>query len=105
MTQPPNDEDLFASALIMPTLERPSFLARACADDQAALDRLSSLLEAFDEAGDFGRSRPLSAELDPDEIRSYRLLRELGEGGCGIAYLAEQLAPVKRQVAVKVIEP
>ena len=35
----------------------------------------------------------------------YRPLRELGEGGCGIAYLAEQLAPVKRHVALKIIKP
>ncbi len=105
MTQATSDEDLFASALIMPTLERASFLARACGEDRAALDRLSGLLESFDDAADFIRSRPLSSERGSEEIRSYRLLRELGEGGCGIAYLAEQLAPVKRQVAVKVIKP
>ena len=40
-----------------------------------------------------------------EQIGPYRLLRELGEGGCGIAYLAEQLSPVKRQVALKIIKP
>ena len=39
------------------------------------------------------------------QIGPYRLLKELGEGGCGVAYLAEQTAPVRRQVAVKVIKP
>jgi tetratricopeptide (TPR) repeat protein len=46
---------------------------------------------------------PIVASVEP--IRSYRLLQEIGEGGCGIAYLAEQLAPIKRQVAIKVIKP
>ncbi len=105
MTQQKSDEDLFAAALIMPTVERGGFLARACIDDSAALNRLSDLLDAFNEASDFVRTPSLAPETEVEEIRSYRLLRELGEGGCGIAYLAEQLAPVKRHVAIKVIKP
>jgi serine/threonine protein kinase len=106
MRQTISDEDLFAAALIMPRRERAHLLARACGDDAAALSRLSGLLESFDDAADFVRSAPLTARTSSsEEIRSYRLLRELGEGGCGIAYLAEQLEPVKRQVAVKVIKP
>ena len=105
MTQQTNDEDLFAAALIMPSAERGSFLTRACADDSAALSRLTGLLDACDDAADFVRSAPLVTQTALEEIRSYRLLRELGEGGCGIAYLAEQLQPVERQVAIKVIKP
>ncbi len=40
-----------------------------------------------------------------EQIGSYRLLQELGEGGCGVAYLAEQLAPIRRHVAIKIIKP
>ncbi len=40
-----------------------------------------------------------------DEIGPYKLLRILGEGGCGIVYLAEQSQPIRRQVALKVIKP
>jgi eukaryotic-like serine/threonine-protein kinase len=105
MTHAAGDEDLFAAALIMPAAERAHFLARACAGDAAALSRLTGLLDAIDDAADFIRMPASVSERPDQEIRSYRLLRELGEGGCGIAYLAEQLAPVKRQVAVKVIKP
>src|SRR5688572_757697 len=105
MTQQNMDEDLFAAALIMPPVERRGFLARACGEDTAALSRLTALLDTFDDAADFVRTAPLISQSAAEEIRSYRLLRELGEGGCGIAYLAEQLAPVRRQVAIKVIKP
>jgi serine/threonine protein kinase/tetratricopeptide (TPR) repeat protein len=99
MTQPPGDEDLFAGALAMPAAERSGYIARACADDSAALGRLTALLDSFDDAVNF------VAERCVEQIGAYRLLRELGEGGCGIAYLAEQLTPVKRHVALKIIKP
>jgi len=99
MTQPPGDEDLFAGALAMPAAERSGYIARACADDSAALGRLTALLDSFADAVNF------VAERCVEQIGAYRLLRELGEGGCGIAYLAEQLAPVKRHVALKIIKP
>jgi hypothetical protein len=98
MTQPPGDEDLFAGALAMPAAERSGYIARACADDSAALGRLTALLDSFADAVNF------VAERCVEQIGAYRLLRELGEGGCGIAYLAEQLAPVKRHVALKIIK-
>ena len=40
-----------------------------------------------------------------NRIGPYQVLRELGEGGCGVAYLVDQIAPVKRQAALKVIKP
>jgi len=99
MTHFPEDEDLFASALAMPAAERSRYIARACAGDSVALDRLNVLLNSFDDAVDFVGERGV------EQIGAYRPLRELGEGGCGIAYLAEQLAPVKRHVALKIIKP
>src|SRR6185436_7024995 len=74
-------------------------LYRACAGDSVALDRLTAMLDSFDDAVDFVPERCV------EQIGPYRLLRELGEGGGGIAYLAEQLEPVKRQVALKIIKP
>ena len=41
----------------------------------------------------------------PAQIRDYKILDTLGEGGFGVVYLAEQLRPVKRRVALKVIKP
>ena len=38
-----------------------------------------------------------------DRIGRYRLLQQIGEGGCGVVYMAEQQEPVKRRVALKVI--
>jgi eukaryotic-like serine/threonine-protein kinase len=99
MIQFPGDEDLFAGALAMPAAERGRYIARACASDRIALERLTGLLDSFDDAVNF------VAERCVEQIGAYRLLRELGEGGCGIAYLAEQLAPVQRHVALKIIKP
>jgi serine/threonine protein kinase/TolA-binding protein len=97
------EEDLFAAALALPATERGGYLKRACSDDLDLFDRLTSLITAFGDAANFV-SEGVSAD-GTDQIAQYRLLRELGEGGCGIAYLAEQASPVKRHVAVKVIKP
>src|SRR5207249_822296 len=61
---------------------------------QLGLETVGDL--AFDEA-DLNDAFP--------EIANYRMLRLLGEGGFGIVYLAEQIRPVRRQVALKVIKP
>ena len=52
-TQFPRDEDLFAGALAMPAAERRRYVERACADDSAAFDRLTMLLDSFDDAVNF----------------------------------------------------
>lgn len=50
----------------------------------------------------------LSASLDPQAgtcIGHYKLLQKIGEGGCGIVYMAEQQQPIRRSVALKLIKP
>jgi hypothetical protein len=42
---------------------------------------------------------------NPTRIGPYKILQQIGEGGCGVVYMAEQEVPVKRRVAVKVIKP
>jgi hypothetical protein len=101
---------------------RRDFLDQACGDDAALRKRLEGLLLARDTAEDFF-SPPVSDEppltpradgtapadevfgADGAEVRigRYRLIQRLGEGGCGVVYLAEQEEPVRRQVALKII--
>ena len=49
-------------------------------------------------------SPPMALERPGDRIGRYKLLQKIGEGGCGIVYMAEQQEPVKRRVALKVIK-
>src|SRR5262249_31837062 len=44
-------------------------------------------------------------EVGGAHIGPYKLLQQLGEGGFGVVYMAEQTEPVRRKVAVKIIKP
>ena len=99
------EEDLFAAALALPAAERDRYLKRACGTDGGLLERLTHLLDVFRDAATFIIDSPVADGDVTDRIGPYRLLKELGEGGCGVAYLAEQTAPVRREVALKVIKP
>src|ERR1051326_8998160 len=50
-------------------------------------------------------AKPAGTEKPGDHIGRYILLQEIGEGGCGVVYMAEQQEPLKRRVALKVIKP
>jgi eukaryotic-like serine/threonine-protein kinase len=99
------EEDLFAASLALPAAERALYLKRACSGNIDLLYRLTAMLHAFGDATDFIPDQSKDANASSKQIGSYRLVQELGEGGCGVAYLAEQAAPVRRQVALKVIKP
>lgn len=127
------EEALFEGASIIETEEaRRAFLHLVRHGDPAQSRQLEATLDAKVEAERFFRqaedSRTMVAaeagkdliDSSPDEdlterladergewlgkrIGRYRLLQRIGEGGCGVVFLAEQLDPVKRQVALKVI--
>ncbi len=50
-------------------------------------------------------SLPQLSEKAGDKIGHYKLLQQIGEGGCGVVYMAEQEEPIRRRVALKVIKP
>ena len=101
------EEGLFSSALALPVAERTRYLERACAEDRELLDRLQQLLSAAEAASSFvkERSPDTSFERPGDWCDRYRLIDELGEGGCAVVYLAEQTEPVRRHVALKRLKP
>src|SRR5688572_1116571 len=113
------DESLFVAALGKPTAaERRAFLDDACAADPEQRRRLGVLLDAHDRAT--GILAQLSAAPDqsdpadkpgPPAERAgtvlagrYKLLEEIGAGGMGCVWAAEQSQPVRRTVAVKLVK-
>ncbi|MBK8980011.1 MAG: serine/threonine protein kinase [Planctomycetes bacterium] len=98
--------DLFQRALDLPTEQRDAFVDDACGDDRALRDEVKGLLAALDDAEGFldAAGEPI-AERPGDRIGRYRLLERIGEGGFGVVWMAEQLEPVRRQVAVKILKP
>jgi hypothetical protein len=99
---------------------RRQYLEQACQGDAALAQRVLALLAVHENGGSF-MARPAAEEavtaqapsqavLDPDDavgrmVGDYKLLQQIGEGGMGTVYMAEQLQPVQRKVAVKIIKP
>src|SRR5262245_33147981 len=93
--------------------ERAAFLDRACAADPALRERIERLLQRHRQTGSFLDSPPSPLLVTEEPIRegpgtligAYKLLQEIGEGGMGSVFMAEQTRPVQRKVAFKVIKP
>jgi non-specific serine/threonine protein kinase/serine/threonine-protein kinase len=110
-----NAEEIFHDALARLPAERPAFLAGACAGDEALQRRVEALLHAHENPGSFlADQRPGPAatvdELVVSErpgtvIGPYKLMEEIGEGGMGLVFVAEQQEPIRRKVALKVLKP
>jgi serine/threonine protein kinase len=109
------EEVLFAMLLEKPVDQRPAFLDVICAADPVLRRRLDTLLAAHDEPDESppapaGKATvKLSLPNIPDEavgqtLGRYKLMERIGEGGCGVVYVAEQTQPVRRRVALKVIK-
>ena len=86
------------------------FLDRACANDTKLRANLEQLLCAHRDAGNFlGGSSPAAIdqprlERPGAQIGPYKLLEQIGEGGMGVVFMAEQTRPVQRRVALKIIK-
>jgi hypothetical protein len=118
---------IFSRALELPEEERAAYLAQACGSDEALRLLVEGLLRAHVDAAGFMEEPPITLEvvgsMEPaagvpsgksefvlgenlgDRIDRYKLVQRLGEGGCGVVFLAEQEEPVRRLVALKVIKP
>src|SRR3989442_1897763 len=104
------EKEIFEQALdITPAEERRRFLTSACGKDAVLLARVQALLRADESGESFLPEQPKAAvvpitEKPGDRIGRYKLLQQIGEGGCGAVYMAEQTEPVRRLVALKVIK-
>lgn len=92
--------------------ERRAFLDGACSRDPELKRRIEDLFEIQDEAAAYLEKRKATGgegnldgknRLVDTTIGRYRLIDRLGEGGCGVVYLAEQCEPVSRKVALKIV--
>jgi serine/threonine protein kinase/tetratricopeptide (TPR) repeat protein len=117
----PKANDIFLSAAdIAEPTERAAFLDERCGTDLDLRRQVDSLLSAREEVGSFLKEPALvlpTDKYDPSVatqpisegrgtiIGPYKLLQQIGEGGFGVVYMAEQQKPVRRMVALKIIKP
>jgi hypothetical protein len=120
MNDPQNQEELiFEAALKYATgAERAVYLDVACARDSILRQRLENLLKAHEQTANALDHPPISeaktivistavmpvTEQPGQTIGRYKLREKIGEGGCGVVYVADQEEPVRRRVAVKIVK-
>src|SRR5687767_19080 len=107
-------EELFHSALDRPPAERDAFLVGACRGDSSLILEARALLAAHERAGDFlepelntelgAEMERLKPETAGERVGPYKLLQQIGQGGFGTVWMAEQEHPVRRRVALKIIK-
>ncbi len=113
------EEWVLRQARERPAAERAAFLDGACAGDVALRERLERLLALDDQSDELLANGAAAAtvraaiNLDLSDFRDeaigqalgrYKLVEAIGEGGCGVVYVAQQTEPVRRRVALKVIK-
>lgn len=106
-------ERLFEAAVDMvDPVQQEAFLAAACRDDPRLRAEVAELLRHDAAAGSFLCGPAVSAGLPAFiterpgmMVGPYKLIEEIGEGGFGVVFMAEQEQPVRRKVAVKVLKP
>jgi tetratricopeptide (TPR) repeat protein len=113
----PNIDDIYFAALEKADVgERSAYLSEACGDDSELRSRVERLLSVQSRVASFLESPPpgisagatvaqLPLEQPGTQIGPYKLLQEIGHGGMGVVYMAEQIEPVRRKVALKIIKP
>lgn len=112
-------KQILEDVLRLPPEQRQAYLTSACGEDGELRVEVESLIASYEEAGSHFLSAPAPeilqitssnqpAPLPLDRfigaIGNYRLVEEIGQGGMGQVWLAEQTAPVRRQVALKLLK-
>jgi serine/threonine protein kinase/lipopolysaccharide biosynthesis regulator YciM len=108
-------ESIFAAALEKHSeKDRAAYLDEACGHDPELRRHIDRLLDAQARAGSFlqkpGAGIGATCDEQPREqpgtmIGPYKLLQQIGEGGMGVVFMAEQQQPLRRKVALKIIKP
>jgi serine/threonine protein kinase/tetratricopeptide (TPR) repeat protein len=111
---------IFDHAVELPSAAaRQAYLAEVCGNDPALRQKVEALLKAHTEAGSFLQKPvvefketvgvpadlPAPTEALPSCIGPYKLLEQIGEGGFGVVFMAEQQEPIRRKVALKILKP
>jgi serine/threonine protein kinase/tetratricopeptide (TPR) repeat protein len=109
------EETIFAQAMeIDSDAERAAFLDRSCGGNRVLRASVEALLRAHERGGDLLDlpEKPVDTVAEPSVtehagsmIGPYKLLEQIGEGGMGLVFVAEQQEPIRRKVALKVIKP
>src|SRR5262249_48657308 len=91
-----------------------AYLQQVCGGEAALAQRVRALLGAYEQSGSFleaPAARLLATADEPPRERPgtvigpYKLMEQIGEGGMGLVFAAEQHHPVRRKVALKLIKP
>jgi serine/threonine protein kinase/tetratricopeptide (TPR) repeat protein len=108
-------DSIFLMALETPTAEeRSAYLDGACGSNQELRERVERLLAAHLKVSAFLELPAPALAMTADEpiserpgtlIGPYKLMEQIGEGGMGLVFVAEQQRPIRRKVALKVIKP
>ncbi len=97
-------KEVFLEACARPPAERSEYLTGACGDNLLLRQEVEALLACHREGETHELAAGGAASLEgPEAVPGYRILQRVGEGGMGEVYEAEQLQPVRRRVALKVI--
>lgn len=118
MNEDRDEEAIFHLARrILDSEARRDYLVQICAGDAALLERVEALLAAHENKqsllGSQAALGDTTAAALPGKINlssgqqvgRFKLLQQIGEGGFGVVFMAEQVRPVRRKVALKVIKP
>jgi WD40 repeat protein/serine/threonine protein kinase/tetratricopeptide (TPR) repeat protein len=110
-----SESGIFKAAVKLPPDRRVAYLEEACGSDAELRHEIESLLRAHDTSGGFLEDDPADTcpvvtyepivEREGTVIGPYKLMEQIGEGGFGRVFVAEQQHPIRRKVALKIIKP